>query len=181
MMEPTYRELTELADGTLEPERRREVEALVAGSERLQREMALLTALNGRVRRTTESATAPFTAKVMRSVVPSSSESFWFRFFRTTANVAALAAVVAVVGYVFSSSSGAPALAHTPAANAFDALTDIYAAGKGAWTEWVRKAMLPVGSAVNSGAGRSMLVGIFIYLFYAAMDGLWNRRMTPRK
>ena len=84
MNNPTYQELISYVDGILEPERRREIEYLIAQSTSLKKEIDILTAMQTVVRQDRVPVSHRFTDKIMNDVLPQGREAFWYRFVKNS-------------------------------------------------------------------------------------------------
>lgn len=181
MNPPTYKELLEFIDGTLEPSRYRELDRQISQSVQLQREIALLRKIEHSVRETRSVPNRHFTENVMSEITPTHHMSVWYRMAKNSSNVFALAVVLTMIGFALISTTGNSPSSLAPLVRVMDSAGSTYQSAAQAWTQWMKQAADPIGAAAKTGTGKILLIGSLIFLFYAAIDEMIGKRFTIRK
>lgn len=178
MKNPTYRELMEYCDGGMDPVRAREIEQLVAGSSRLQREVRLIRSLERSVR---EDVPAPVPVRLRRNVLnaihPSRQESFWFRIARNSSGLFAMALVLAMIGLAVSSGPEAELRDPSLLSTTIDSYRTVYDGAVAHLSAWSVRSLQPINHAASSPFGRFLLIGLAVFVLFIVVDDVIGKRL----
>lgn len=181
MRPPTYHELLEYVDGTLEPSRYNELKQDIERSPQLQKEIELIGAMNAVVRHQPVNTSAHFTAALLREVLPPKHESLWFRIIKNSSNVFAMMMVLAMTGFTVMASSGNGTPRTTPLSQGLDSFSVLYRSLVQQFSQILDRSMPPSLGTSESISLEVLFIGGLIFFFYAAVDDLLGRRFHVKK
>lgn len=176
MKTPTMQELIEYLDGTLHPSRYQELDIEISKSPRLQKEIALLKAMQKIVRNDTAATPSrKFTAHVMKEILPLHQETYWMRILKNSSNLFAMALVLSMIGMVLvwspSSSSGNSLLSKS-----FESYSTTYNTTLDSFTAWTKQYMHPVNQAAKTSSGKFLFIGVFAFFIFVIVDEYFGKR-----
>lgn len=181
MKNPTYQELMQYVDGTLETERRHEMERVIARSSSLRKEIEILEAMKTAVMEDRVVAPRRFTEMVMSDIVPQRHEAWWYRIVRNSSNVFALIIVLTMIIFTLTQTSGGDHLSQSVYTRQWESLSPSYTQFAREFTGSMNRVLNPIGEASGTTAGKLVALGATIFFFYVFIDGVLQRRLRIRK
>jgi hypothetical protein len=181
MKNPTYQELLSYVDGKLEPERRREIEDLIAQSSSLQKEIDILTAMNTVIRQHRLTVSNRFTDNVMNDVLPQTHEALWYRLVKNSSNVFALVVVITMIVFTLMVTSADAPASQSVYIRQLEAFSSSYNRFAQEFTGRLKLVLKPIGNASETSSGKLVVLGTLIFFFYVVIDGAMERKLRMRK
>lgn len=173
MKNPTHKELMEFVDGTLVPQRFREIDILISQSRHLQREVAMLREMRKVIHNgPAVSPSKKFTAGVMNEILPVQQASFWFRIAKNSSNLFAMILVLSLIGIVLVSGPAGQKNETNLLKKSFESYSSVYNSAVESMSGWTTRYAQPVGELTKSHSGKFMLIGIAAFFIVMAVDEL---------
>jgi hypothetical protein len=177
MKNPTQQELMEYVDGTLVPQRFREIEILVSQSGHLQHEISLLKAMRRSVQQNMMvSPSKRFTANVMNELLPIKKETFWFQLAKNSSNLFAMILVLSMIGIVLSSGSGGTKNGSNFFTKGVESYSSAYNSVVESVSGWKKQYSQPVGELTKSPSGKFILIGLTAFFLFTIVDELIGKK-----
>ena len=177
MKNPTRYELMEFVDGTLMPQRYREIDMLVSQSRHLQNEVALLQKMRISVsQNSVVPASKAFTEQVMNEIHPSPKESLLFRMIKNSSNLFAMAIVLSLITIVLVSGPGVPKSESTVIAKNLESIRTKYSAITESFSQLAHQFSLPVDQIAKSSSGKFLILGIGAFLIFVIVDEMLGKK-----
>lgn len=179
MKNPTPKELQEYVDGTISSTRAKEITTLVASSEKLQLEVALLKAMNATIRKSLlVSPSRNFTEQVMEFLVPADQKSHSVQVFKSSANLFAMAVVLTIMALVVTlpsehSSNSVMEIVQWKVISQYISNSFLHL------SEATVKYFQPIQQTTENFRGKIIYVGLGIFFLFVFLDSVIVRRL-PR-
>ncbi len=173
---PTQQELMEFVDGTLPPERFREIEHMAVTSAAVRREIALHRMMRKSV---AGSVTAPgrnFTAGIMTEIVPQRKNSFWLRLAGNSSNIFAMVLVLSLIGIVLTSAPGTQNSGKGIITKTMESYTNAWSSVMDTVSGWGKQYSEPVQQISTTSSGKLMLLALSVFIIFAVLDELFGKR-----
>lgn len=174
---PAQQELMEFVDGTLPPDRFREVEQLVSQSRRLQSEVRLLQAMRRTVYEDRSvTVSKKFTAGVMSEVLPVRQDSLWLRLAKNSSNLFAMVLVLSMIGIVLVSGPGKTQNNSNIFSKTMESYTAAYESAQQNISGWTKQFIQPVDHATSTPSGKFLLIGLAAFIIVVIADEVLGKR-----
>jgi len=177
MKNPTLQELMEYVDGTLHPMRYQEIDVMVSKSSHLQKEIALLKAMQKTVRN--DIAVSPskrFVSNVMKEVVPVKEESLWLRALKNSSNLFAMVLVLSMIGIVLVSSPASSSSGSNVLTKNMESYSIAYNSAIETIASWTKQYTHPVNQAAKTTSGKFFLIGLSAFFIFIIVDEFFSKR-----
>ena len=184
MRNPTRQELMEFVDATLSPNRQAEIEFLVQQSPSLQKEVALLKAMERIIQADlTISPSKSFASNVMKEIFldesslrPVQLESLVFRLLKNSSNVFAMILVLSLIAIVLVSPSSSSVNTTNPISQGLDSFSSLYNTMVKHLSDWTSQYAQPLNEATKTSSGKMMFLALIIFSLYIVLDGIIGKK-----
>lgn len=177
MNNPTTQELMEYVDGTLLPQRYREIELLVSRSRHLQQEVSLLRAIRTTVQNDiTATPSKRFTSNVMKEVLPFRKESLWFHVLKNSSNIFAMVLVLSMIGIVLVSGVKSSGSTANPISKSIESYSTAYNSMLDTFSEWSKQYTKPVNQIAQTSSGKFFLIGLIAFFVFIVLDDYFGKK-----
>ncbi|MFA6470150.1 MAG: hypothetical protein WCW35_14740 [Bacteroidota bacterium] len=176
-LRPTQQELMEFVDGTLPPQRFREIEFHISNSTQLQNEIALIRAMRTTVHR--ETLVAPskrFTEHVMNEILPLEHESLWMRLAKNSSNLFAMVLVLSMIGIVMVSGPGTAKNDTNIVTKSIDSYSAAYNSIMENISGWANQFIQPAQQVTTTSSGKFLLLGLAAFFLFMILDEIVGKK-----
>ena len=179
MKNPTQNEIQQYCDGTLEKQRKVEIDLLIKINSEIAQEVAIFNAVKKVSKNVLAVRTSNnFTKNVMGSILPVKNESLLLRILNNSSNVFAMFLVVSTIISVFLISpkqTGEKIV--LPGAEQYHTIITSYNKVVDAFSIHSKEIFQPVNSVTGSGTKKMMLTALIIFVCYIILDNAWNKKI----
>ena len=177
MKNPTLQELMEYVDGTLHPMRYQEIDVMISTSPRLQKEIALLKAMQRTVQNDVAAKPSKkFISNVMKDVLPLKEESIWERALKNSSNLFATILVLTMIGIVLVSSPTSSGGGSNVLTKKLESYNVAYNSVIETIALWIKQYVHPVNQAAKTASGKFFLIGLSAFFVFMIVDEFFSKR-----
>lgn len=177
MKNPTMQELMEYVDGTLQPLRYQEVEKLISTSPKLQNEILLLKSMRTAVQN--DALVFPskkFTSHVMKEIIPTQQESFWFQLVKNSSNMFAMVLVLSMIGIVLALGPAGTKNNSNLITKSIESYSSTYNSVVESFSHWTKPYAQPIDHIAKSSSGKFLYLGLAAFFIFMIVDGVLNKK-----